>query len=286
VTGESTNLLRGLVGVLANVSVLTGLLVYFGWRRVETQAQRLGIDESILGLSTRDYVLRSVGPVLALLVGIAVVGLLWLWVDRRLMAWVVGRRDRRATLVVGAAALGWLLLPLLVVAGAGLWPRGAFVVFPASIGAGVLLLLHADRLRVAQRGEPSSHQPWVRVFVVIVVGVSLFWTASNYAEVLGTSLAKETTRNVRTLTGVVAYSKERLHLDAPGAIEQRLPGDDGYRYRYRGLRLLDHTGGRWFLVSEDWSPLFGVVVALADDDDSIRLEFVRDRRPVAATERQ
>lgn len=279
---DSSGVLRGIVGVLANVTVLTGLLVYFGWRRVETQAHKLGIDESILGLTTRDYLLRSVGPVLVLLSGVAVVGLLWLWLDRVLAGWIADRRDAAARMVVRAASLGWLLLPLLVVASAELWPRGGFVVFPASIGAGVLLLLHADRLRVLQRGEPSAYQPAVRVFVAIVVGVCLFWTASNYAEVLGTSLAKETTRNVRTLTGVVVYSKERLHLDVPGAAEQQLPGEDGYRFRYPGLRLLDHTGGRWFLVSDEWSPRYGVVVVLADDDDSLRLEFVRDRRPRAS----
>ena len=40
-------------------------------RRSETQSQRLGIDQSILGLSTRDYLLRSIGPVLVLLIGVS-----------------------------------------------------------------------------------------------------------------------------------------------------------------------------------------------------------------------
>ena len=51
--------LRPVVAVVANITVLTALLVYFGWRRSETQAHQLGIDESILGMSTRDYLLRS-----------------------------------------------------------------------------------------------------------------------------------------------------------------------------------------------------------------------------------
>jgi len=50
-----------------------------------------------------------------------------------------------------------------------------------------------------------------------------------------------------------------------------------YKYRYVGLRLLEHTGGHHFLVSDEWSPQYGVVVMLADDDP-VRLEFVHDRR--------
>ena len=45
--------------VLANVAVLTALLVYFGWTRSEVYNRRIGIDESILGMLTREYLLRS-----------------------------------------------------------------------------------------------------------------------------------------------------------------------------------------------------------------------------------
>src|SRR5829696_7273881 len=71
--------LRALASIGANVTVLTALLIYFGWRRSETQARVLGIDESILGMSTRDYVVRSVGPLLAPLVVVGMAGLGWLW---------------------------------------------------------------------------------------------------------------------------------------------------------------------------------------------------------------
>jgi hypothetical protein len=72
-----------LLGLLANATVLTALLVYFGWRRAETQANRMGFAESLLGMSTQDYLLRSIGPLLPLLLTVAVAGLVCLWVDRR-----------------------------------------------------------------------------------------------------------------------------------------------------------------------------------------------------------
>ncbi len=62
----------------ANVTVLTALLVYFGWKRADTQATVLGVDESVFGLSTQDYLLRSVDA-LFLPIGIfAAAGLGWL----------------------------------------------------------------------------------------------------------------------------------------------------------------------------------------------------------------
>src|SRR5690348_6809754 len=67
---DRNELLKRVGAVFANVAVITALLVYFGWTRSEVQSKRLGIDESILGMSTRDYLLRSVGPVLVLVLGL------------------------------------------------------------------------------------------------------------------------------------------------------------------------------------------------------------------------
>ena len=79
---------------------------------------------------------------------------------------------------------------------------------------------------------------------------------------------------------MVVYSPKQLLIDAPAVKEERLGGPDAaYRYRYTGLRLLEHTGGRYFLISDGWTEQYGVVVMLADSDP-VRLEFVRDlRRP-------
>jgi hypothetical protein len=279
----NSEVVQRLVTLLANVSVLTALLVYFGWRRSETMAHQLGIDESILGMSTREYVLRSVRPVLTLLSVVAGGALLWLWFDRR----IVGRihrddgADRAVRLGLLFLSLAWLLLPLLVVGLGYVWRVAAFVVFPLSIGAGVLLLLYGSQLRQQLHGAerpPPGREALLRGFAAIAVCVCLFWAASNYAEVLGRSLARETAGQIDELASVVVYSPKRLHLTAPGAREQRLPGDDtAYRYRYRGLRLLEHTGGHFFLVSDGWTPRYGVVMMLADGDP-VRLEFVRDRR--------
>jgi len=269
--------------VLANVGVLTALLVYFGWKRSEVQSRRLGIDESILGMSTREYLLRSVRPVLLLLIAIAVVGLLWLLMDR----WLVGRlhssgqSDGLLRWSLRLLPAGLVMLPLAAWAGGFRWPATAFIAFPLCCVAGLLLVLYAFHLRQMLPGAlplPAGREALLRAFTAIIVGVGLFWTATNYAIVEGTELADSFLAELTKLPSVTVYSPERLHIDAPGAQEERLPPKQSmYKYRYVGLRLLEHTGGHHFLVSDEWSPQYGVVVMLADDDP-VRLEFVHDRR--------
>jgi hypothetical protein len=290
--GEGTaKLLRPVVGVLANVTILTALLVYFGWRRSATQAERLGIYENILGMSTRDYVLRSVRPVLVLLVGIGVAGLAWVVLDRWLVPLVRsglqraqpgGAPDRRTVRLLRGLSLAWLVLPAVVWLMGFVWRPLAFVLFPVSIGAGLLLMLYAAHLR--QLDAPSDDATRRRnaarqVSGALLVGVCLFWTAANYAQVQGVQLARQTAQQIDRLPGVVVYSRSPLHLDGPGVAETDLSGPSGnLRYRYRGLRLFEHTGGKYFLVSDGWTPAYGVLFVLADDDTSVRVDFVRDRR--------
>jgi hypothetical protein len=292
-TGTSDALkeaLKPVVALLANVTVVTALLVYFGWRRAETHADRLGIDESVLGMTTREYVLRSVGPVLVLLVGVAVCGLAWMALERRLSPRL--RHDPEAPvptpirLAMIALSLAWLILPGLVYLLGFVWPPTAFVLFPASIGAGTLLAVYAGRIRQDRRASEDDHSEdgqrrFALAFAGLLVLVCLFWTASNYAELLGDRLADDFVDEVDSLAGVVVLSEQPLFLDGPGVDVNPLPGpgaDGALQYRYEGLRLLEHTGGRYFLVSDGWTPTYGVVFVLDGDDDTIRLDFVRDRR--------
>lgn len=274
-------MLRPAVQLLANITVLTALLVYFGWRRSATQAERLGIAESVLQMSTRDYLLRSVRPVLVLLIGVGVAGLAWVALDRYLVPAAAGSRTRRFTWTVRALSVMWLVLPAAVWVLGFVWRSGAFVLFPASIGAGVLLLLYAAHLRQlgASRDEAAGRRHVaLQACAALLAVVALFWTAANYAQVEGVRLAASISNDIASLPGVRIYSEERMHLDGPGVAERRLSDVDGeVRYRYEGLRLLEHTGGRYFLISDGWTRRYGVLFVVPDDG-SLRLELVRDRR--------
>jgi hypothetical protein len=268
--GSAQELTWQLLGLLANVTVLTALLVYFGWRRAETQAHRMGFDESLLGMSTQDYLLRSIGPLLPLLLTIAAVGLAWQWADRRITS-SIARRGRLARWWPRfALALGLALAPAVYLSPPW-WSETAFVLWPLAIGCGILLLVYSGTLRSRLRGEGTPALS--RVFVLLAAGVCLFWAASNEAEVLGNELADQFQRALPSAVQVSVYASERLYLRGPGLVEEKLPGEDGaYQYRYSGLRLLDHIGDRYFLVSDGWSPGHGVVIALSERD-TLRFEF-------------
>jgi hypothetical protein len=287
--GTSDEVRKHLISLGTNVTVITALLVYFGWKRADTQSRVLGVDESIFGMSTVDYVLRSVDA-LFLPIGVgAFIGLGAIWLDSRLRRRLAANRDWPALEhVTRVLAYAWLLLPLLVYGLGQLWSRIGLFGYPLSFGVGVLLTVYAAQLRRSLAGRGSApgpgigwHTELMKALIGVIVVLSLFWSITNYANYRGVSLAVELMDGIAELPSVVVYSPGRLAIDAPGVTERRVDGADAQLdaqlYRYEGLRLLDHIGDRFFLISDGFSRSHGVVVALPDDG-SLRYEFVRDRR--------
>ncbi|TYB61885.1 hypothetical protein FXF51_27880 [Nonomuraea sp. PA05] len=168
----------------------------------------------------------------------------------------------------------WLVLPVTFWALGFVGPllETAFLIFPFSIGVGALLTLYGTHLRSTIPGQsPHTNMPLRYAFTALIVCVSLFYGAGNYATVLGVSLAENL--QVNNLAMVRVYSTQRLNLAA--GKETTLPGSTGkddYRYRYTGLRLLLHTSKGYFLVAQDWRPQQGVVIIL-QESPTIRLEM-------------
>jgi hypothetical protein len=111
------------------------------------------------------------------------------------------------------------------------------------------------------------------VLVGMLIVLSLFWAASEYARGLGTGRAQEMAADLLHRSEVLVYSKERLHIEAPGVFETTVgDADSAYRYRYTGLRLLLRSGGNYFLLPALWSHTDRSTVILPDMP-SIRLQF-------------
>src|SRR4029079_11853400 len=78
---------RGLLSIVAPTTLVVGLLYYFGWARTSAQAHALGLDDSLFGYSSQDYILNSISsmywPLLvgtvALLCGLVLHGVLTAW---------------------------------------------------------------------------------------------------------------------------------------------------------------------------------------------------------------
>jgi hypothetical protein len=277
--------LRTLVSIGANVTVLTALLVFFGWKRAEAHSQMLGIDESILGMSPQDYAFRSVNALFPLLAVIAVAGLEWLWAHAGIArALQEGRMPQPIRRTARVLLFAWLLVPLICAVFSWRFPAAGFLVFPLSFAAGTLLTCYGIYLRSQLQGPgtktvPAWHISLTKVFVAVVVTLSLFWEVSNYATIIGQNLGARLTTELSSHSQVVIYSPKRLNITAPEVKEEALPvADTAYRFRYTGLRFLNYTGGRFVLVSDGWTPGYGVVILLADSDP-VRLEFVHGSPP-------
>ena len=264
-----------LLTFLANVAVITALLVYFGWRRTETQAVRMGFDESILGLSTRDYLFRSVGPVLQLVAIISITGFVLAQIDILVLRRMADRPgpDTLMRVLIVTTGWAWLVLPLLVVMAGLWWPATAFVAFPLSIRIGALLIPYSLGLRARKglRNYPAGPLSADRIFSILTVVLALFWATSNYAEVLGNQIADRIAANVETMTAVAVYSPDELALRGAGVHETRLDADS-YHFRYTGLRLLEHTENSYVLMPSGWTTDAGMVFALPAGSP-LRFEF-------------
>lgn len=272
--------------VVAPTTLVTALAFYFGWVLTSSRASYFGIDASALGYSTQDYLLRSADALFVPLGSVFVLALGCVWLHAFALR-QLREPAARARLRIAAWAA--------VAAGGALFAFGVFAVFrplsfsphylfrSASPGIGIALLAYGlallDRIVAAQRGQvrrtesPASVRATALALVALLVVLSGFWTASEYADALGRGRAQRLAASLQLRPQVTVYAPKRLAIDAGDVVEQRLAGDDGaYRYRYSGLRLLVRSGGKYFLVPDGWTRRSGTAIVLADSTD-YRFEF-------------
>jgi hypothetical protein len=270
--------------VVAPAALVTALMYLFGLVHAYWFFRRFGVDYSVMGLTTQDYLLRSQDGLFVPLVAVAAggLGLLWTWalVPARLVAGAapfVLRRLAPLCLVVGlvllACALVGLIAPHLTASLLGL-PGSA-------LAAGVLLMTAASHLRRRPNGAgtptglglsfPLAVAEWAAVFLLVSVG--LFWAVSDNAAGVGALRADQVIAGLAAAPDVTVLSEKSLNLVLPGVHEQRCGDPEGgYGFRYRGLKLILQSGGQLLLLPETWIDRDGSAVVLPRTD-SLRLEF-------------
>jgi hypothetical protein len=278
--------------IIAPTTVLTALLFYYGWIRTNALFQYFGVDATLLGFTTQDYLLRSTEALYAPLGTLLVVGLAGIWAHSQVEAWLARRRGglpRRTALAVAAVGVLGLALFARGVAGVAVprLSRDGFLVTPVCLGLGAILGAYAQwlwrRLRQPQGRRGGASLPrWPGLvglgLVAMLVVLSLFWATTDYARAYGRGRAVAYARDLTVRPGVVVYSAERLFLQGPGVRESALPAGEhaSYRYRYSGLRLLTEAHGRLFLLPAGWTTTDGAAIVLAAGDQ-LRVELTRGR---------
>ncbi|MGZ8688298.1 MAG: hypothetical protein ACXWZP_07705, partial [Gaiellaceae bacterium] len=240
-----------------------------------------GIDPSVLGFSTSDYVLRSVDALFvpvgaALLVVFAVLCFHVLLADRLER---LNTGPLLATLGLGAVAVG-----IALAAGHPVASRYGYV---QALGPGVgAVLVGYTVIRWRSRiGAAAAGMGYVAVGVALV---SVFWATAEYADSRGRGQAERLALNLGVNPGATVFSRDNLNIDplAEGsgavngcpALAVTKARSGAYRYRYGGFILLVHTGGKYFLTPTPagaaWDARNDSIFVLPDDA-SIRIELTR-----------
>ena len=265
---------------VAPTALLTGLFYYFGWQYAFWYYRTLGVPWTLLGLSTSDYLLRSLDALLTPLLIVLTIALLGLWsysalrrpVGALLRRWLPARCRRRLGLLPA------LVGALLTVNGACYWvpwlrnPLNIGIcVAPLSLAVGVVLLGTV----VGRRQEQDTSRLAALASVVMFFGLTLFWVFGDYSAYWGTARARQLLSSPES-TRMVLYSAQSLSLSSAeaGVQETRCQNPEAaYRYRYDGLRLVQQSGNQYLLLPQQWSAGHRVIMLLPKND-SVRLEFL------------
>jgi len=284
--------MQSLGAVIGPTALVTALLFYFGWARTQSQAQYLGLDVTLFGFSSQDYILQSTYSVLVPLGELLLGGLGLLWLHRA-VSQLVGRCGDRPFwpwLEGSAAVAGGSLFGIGLLKNNDRYPTDAgLLLTPLFLTLGVGLVSYAlfiHRQRSAARAGPESTvtpaarggPPLSTILVAMLIAVGLVWEVANYAEIKGRELGAFLADQLEFQPGVVVYSPKRLHIDTGGVVETGFPEpESAYGFRYTGLKLLFRANDRFFLVPESWTVDGGTTIVLRDSDE-LRMEFIRSGR--------
>ncbi|MFF2840904.1 hypothetical protein [Paenarthrobacter sp. NPDC057981] len=260
------------------LTVVTALLVYFGWARTDAQAKAMGLDVSLFGYTVQDFILRSIQSLFQPLAWLAVIGLLWLMLDRAVARVLESSRHRKLVMLSATVVLllGFIFAAVMwIVVTARPGQSGLYA--PFLIAAGLVvgswgLSVRRRAAGLAVQGGYAGRRGIEGWLVFVLVTLLLFWGTSDYAQALGRGAAIDYQERAHLLPTAVVYSKERLAVTVPNVKEEAAGTEAAPLYRYTGLRLLVVSGGRIFLLNDGWSLDRGRVVVLPDNG-SVRVEY-------------
>jgi hypothetical protein len=268
--------------IASQTALLVAVLFYFGWASASETFGYFGVDISLLGFGTSDFLLRSIYSAYQPLLVVVLVALAGVLLHQLLMA-AVDRSDARreqarrlpvVVLAVGIVACGGAMLGLAVHPIA----RGLGQALPAVLAVGALLCVYADQLWPRLRGsDEGADHPARRLRNFLLVGLALlggFWSIALYAVETGHDRAVEIADELGSRSEVALYSTEPLAIAGPGVGRDDF-GPEGlrYRYRYTGLRLLIRADGYYFLLPRRWVHGRDSVVVVPEGPD-VRLEII------------
>jgi hypothetical protein len=272
--------------VVAPTTLLTALLYYFGWAHAYYFFGYFGVNSTLLGFTTTDYLIRSVDALFVPMTIAAIAVLAGLWIDGVLRKKLIHQpADPISRAVIIALTAG--ALALVVIGGISTFVYRTVLnqyaaAAPLSFAVGVLLLAYVVHVRryvaATEHKSPAiGARPWAGAVewavVFALVGISLFAAATDYAAAVGSSRAQHFAAFLSGQPDVVVFAEKDLSLHAPGVSELRCRDPlAAYKFRYEGLKLVLQSGGLYLFLPETWTQATGAAI-LMPQSNMLRLEF-------------
>lgn len=284
----------------AFVTIVTAVMLYFGWRRSDVQAREMGIDVSLFGFSAQDYVLRSISSLYLPLLVIFGLVLALFWLHGKIVLMLrrlavarpdakeqAARRCRSVAVAATALAAACVLFALATGMSSPPWPvehiADALVdrqwIVPSVLVLATLTATYAFWAhRWLTESDDAESSPWqvalTGAIVASTVVLGSFWMLEEYASSIGRRYALQIAADVDALPRASVVSPTPLGIRAAGVQEELVRSLGSTYYRTVGLRLLARSGGKVLLLPENWTPIDGTIVVVTDRDDLV-WEFSR-----------
>lgn len=279
----------------AFVTIVTAVMLYFGWRRSDVQARTMGIDVTLFGFSAQDYVIRSISSLYLPLLVVFGLALACLSLHGKVtsmlrrVAIVPPEARRRAAgryrsigVTTTALAAGCVLFALATGLSSPPWPVEPIAealadrqwTVPCALVVATLTATYAFWVhrRLSEHGD-ADNPPWhvalTAAVVVSTVVLGGFWMLEEYASAVGRRYASQIAADVDNLTRASVISPTPLGIRADGVREELVQASGSTYYRTTGLRLLARTGGSVLLLPDNWTLRNGMVIVVAERDDLI-----------------
>lgn len=279
---------KDLATMIAPTTAISALLIYFGYVGTRARFAYFGVNLDLTEMSTQSLILYGLEvvyvPAAVSLVAVLAAATCHALVGRLVHA---PRLHRTALTVAAFAALAGVLLLARGVIGllvAEVSQTEKPLTSPLALAFGPVLIRYAGWAAgtvLARGGNGWLQHPdlarlrrFVTTTVAGLVLVALFWAANGFASSFGQGRAFQDALDLPASPEVVLDTRQQL-IDLPdGIIESPLPaeGDDAFRYRYRGLRLLLAAGDRLFLTPEHWTADSRTLVVPYDDQIRLQLD--------------
>ncbi|MFD4958921.1 hypothetical protein [Microbacterium sp. NPDC058389] len=286
--------LKTIGSVVAPITLITALMFYFGLQHAHSYFHYFGVNHTVMGLTTQDYLIRSADGLFVPLTVLAAAVLLSLW-TLRLVTGLVPAEKKAAAYRIGALFAVLLGASAATIAIIGLLQPTRFerasAVPGLSLCAGVLLLALASNLY--SRGgsaRRSATAGWVGIVewgaLFVAVSIGLFWSVTNYSASVGELRAFRTADELEKQPDVLLYSRDRLSVPGATAHERACSPPESselsYRYRYERLKLVLASDQSYLLLPTNW-PAGGGIAIVLPRTESVRLEFMRPDMRQATT---